>query len=135
MIYDLIRPYLSIRSRTICSKNFFLMAKNWKLDSLIFILFSKLEFWKSENKISHIWKKFFYWFLLLELHKYRLIRPKIITFYQNWNFIFQSSCSSLCPRPLDIRSNIMKKKKSNYLPFFWFFKKDEIFISHLFSFF
>ena len=41
MIYGLIRPYLSIRSRKKCSKFFFLIAENWKLDAKIYGLLTK----------------------------------------------------------------------------------------------
>ena len=49
MIYDLIRPYLSIRSRKKCSKKFFLIAENWKLDSQIFLLHSNFFLLRSQH--------------------------------------------------------------------------------------
>ena len=49
MIYDLISPYSSIRSRKKCSKKFFLMAENWKLDSQIFLLHSNFFLLRSQH--------------------------------------------------------------------------------------
>ena len=39
-------------------------------------------------------KKLFWTFFLLPMLKYGLIRPYIINFCQNWNFVFQIKCSS-----------------------------------------
>ena len=78
----------------ICSYNIFWASRKWSLTKLWFTKQHK-NFGVPFLILNHE-KKLFWTFFLLPMLKYGLIRPYIINFCQNWNFVFQVNCSSLC---------------------------------------